>query len=292
MVNRNGRRTGLFGLGAWLLLGSISPGSLAQVTAGASRAPLQLGVLPITSTRVLLRNYQHLQQYLERELGQPIELVTAPDFRSFQRATLEGRYDLIATASHLGRQAQLDAAYLPLARYSASHRTLLLMSREQPVRSIEELRGRSLSGPDAMTLAAMDTLAWLQERGLRTPSEFNLIETPTPPSAIQAVLNGQSLLAIGTPQGLMNTPVALREKMDIFARLPEIPSLMWLAHPRIAPLHVRIRKLLLDFTPAIDEGRAFYEATGYEGLREILPSELRLVDSYVARLREMQKAAR
>lgn len=280
------RRAGLLaGLG-WLGLGVV------PFTSRAQARPLQLGLLPVTSTRALLKNYQWVEAYLARELGQPVELVTAADFRSFQIGTLEGRYDLIVTASHLARQAQLDAGYQPLARYRAMQRTLLLTARDRPLKNIEGLRGRSLASPDSLTLASIEAHAWLQARGLRPGVDYTLIETPTPPSAAHSVLNQQSVMAISTPQGLKNTPEELREQLEVFATLPEIPSLMWLAHPRIAALAPRLKAALLALTAESAEGRAFFEATGYVGLREVQAAELKAVDGYLPRLREILKAGK
>lgn len=282
------RRAGLLaGLG-WLGLSVLPRTAWAQGTAPAR--PLLLGVLPVTSTRALLKNYQLLQAHLERQLGQTVELVTAADFRSFQANTLQGQYDVIVTATHLGRMAQLDAGYRPLARYRALHRTLLLTARDRPLKNIEELRGRSISGPDPLTIASIEAQSWLQARGLRAGTDYNWIVSPTPPSAAQALLNRQAVLTISSPQGLKNTPEELREQLTVFATLPEIPSLMWLAHPRVAALAPRLTTALLAFTAESAEGLAFFDATGYVGLREVSAAELNAVDAYLPRLRESLKA--
>jgi phosphonate transport system substrate-binding protein len=231
-----------------------------------------------------------VQTYLERELGQPIELVTATDMRTFHANTLKGQYDVIVTASHFARQAQLEAGYQPLARYRNDHRSLLLTARDRPLKNIEELRGRSLAGPDPLTLTAIDAQSWLQARGLRAGTDYNWIVVPTPPSGGQAVINRQAVLTVNSPQGFRTTPEELREQLTVFATLPEIPSLMWLVHPRLAALAPRLTSALLAFTTESAEGRAFYDTTGYIGLREVQAAELKAVDAYLPRLREQMKA--
>lgn len=280
------RRRGLLAGAGWLCLSALPRAAQAS----APVRPLQLGLLPITSTRVLIKNYQQVQTYLERELGQPVELVTATDFRTFQANSLQGQYDVIVTAPHLGRMAQLDAGYRPLARYRAMQRTVLLTARDRPLKNIEELRGRSISGPDPLTLASIEAQSWLQARGLRAGTDYTFIVTPTPPSAAQALLNRQAVLTISTPQGLKNTPEELREQLEVFVNLPEIPTLMWLAHPRLAALAPRLTTALLAFTAESAEGRAFFEATGYVGLREVPAAEPNAIDVYLPRLRELLKA--
>ncbi len=273
------RRSALWGLGLALW------GPFVQAQTEATARTLRLGLLPITSTRVLLKNYQHVESYLERRLGLAVELESAPDFQTFHRNTLDRRYDLIVTAPHLGRHAQSDAGYVPLARYSAPHRTLIMMSKARPVRKVEELRGGSLASIDSLTLASSDSAAWLRARGLQAGADYAVVTTPTPASAAHALVNGQAILAVSSPQGVMNTPAELREQIEVFASLPEMPSLMWLGHARVGPLLPHVKAALLAFAADSVDAPAFFEATGYQGLRDVQPAELQAVDVHLARLR-------
>lgn len=279
------RRTGLLAVAGWLGLAALPRTGWAQGPAPARS--LLLGVLPITSTRVLLKNYQHVAAYLERRLGMRIELETAPDFQTFHRKTLESRYDMIVTAPHLGRHAELDAGYLPLARYSAQHRTLIVMSKARPVRKAEELRGGSMAMIDSLTLASTEAHAWLRARGLQPGADYSVVLTPTPASAAHALVNGQTLLAVSSPQGLLNTPKELRDEIEVFVALPDMPSLMWLGHGRVNRLLPQITQALLAFAADAPDGQPFFEATGYQGLREVQTAELQAVDVHLPRLRGM-----
>lgn len=258
----------------------------------AASRPLRLGVLPITSTRVLLRNYQHVQAYLQRRLGQPVELETAPDFQTFHRHTLDQRYDLVVTAPHLGRHAEMDAGFVPLARYSAPHRTLIVMAKARPVRNVEELRGANLASIDSLTLAATESAAWLRARGLQAGTDYAIVYTPTPAAAAHALINGQALLAVSSPQGLMNTPRELREQIEPLVSMPEMPSLLWVGHGRLGKRLPAVKEALLELAGDVADGRAFFEATGYQGLREVQIAELKAVDVHLPRLRGLMGTAR
>jgi phosphonate transport system substrate-binding protein len=76
-----------------------------------------LGVAPHTSARVILEMYQPLRLHLEKSLGNPVEVVTAPDFNEFARRALAQEYDLAITTGHQARLLQTDANYLPLLTY-------------------------------------------------------------------------------------------------------------------------------------------------------------------------------
>lgn len=260
-----------------LLVSMLPDVALAQTQAQA-RA-LQVGILPISTARILIKNYQPLRAHLERELKRPVELVTAPDFRTFHFNTIEGNYDLIITAAHLGRIAETAANYVPVARYKAPHKTLLIVARDQPLKSIQDLRGKVVAGIDPIALAVNETVLWLRQQGLRAGTDFTLLETPSPISAAYSVQNHQSIMAISSPQGLKQLPEDLRGNIKIFATLPELPSLMWLAHPRMKSEVPRLKSALLGFTSKSNEGAMFYDATGYIGMRKVTPEETMDMDT-------------
>ena len=278
------------GLSAWFfyLVFSITPCVvLAQVTAQAK--VLQVGILPTLSARALLKNYQPLQLYLERELKRPVELSTAPDFRTFYSNTIEGKYDVVVTAAHMARLAQTEAKYVPLASYKAVNRAILLEAKDKPLRSIQDLKGKALAFGDRNALIVSQTLHYLLEQGLREGVDYTLLETQSHNSAAYSVQSHQSILAITAPSGFKNIPDAIKDSVQVYATLPELPSLTWMAHPRMASEVPMIKAALIGFTSNSEEGRQFFEATGYIGLRDISNVEMKLLDPYAKELRDMLK---
>ena len=278
------------GLSAWFfyLVFSITPCVvLAQVTAQAK--VLQVGILPTLSARALLKNYQPLQLYLERELKRPIELSTAPDFRTFYSNTIEGKYDVVVTAAHMARLAQTEAKYVPLASYKAVNRAILLEAKDKPLRSIQDLKGKALAFGDRNALIVSQTLHYLLEQGLREGVDYTLLETQSHNSAAYSVQIHQSILAITSPSGFKNIPGVIQDSVQVYATLPELPSLTWMAHPRMASEVPMIKAALIGFTSNIEEGRQFFEATGYIGLRDISSAEMKLLDPYAKVLSDTLK---
>jgi len=261
-----------------LVLAMASNGVLAQDSVQGK--VLQVGVLPTLSARVLLKNYQPLQIYLERELKRPVELTTARDFRTFHFNTIEGKYDVVVTAAHLARLAQTEAKYVPLAGYKASNGAVLIDARDQPLRSVQDLKGKTLAFGDRNALNVIQAVRYLRERGLREDVDYTLLETSSHTSAAYSVQNHQSALAVTSPSGYKNIPDAIKGSVKVFALLPAIPSLTWMAHPRVATEVPRIKAALLGFTSGTEEGRQFYEATGYIGMREVTSDEMKALEPY------------
>lgn len=251
---------------------------------------LQVGILPTLSARVLLKNYQPLQLYLERELKQQVELTTATDFKTFHLNTIEGKYDVVVTAAHMARLAQTEAKYVPIAVYRAANRAVLIEATDQPLRSIQDLRGKSLAIGDRNALIVSQTISYLLQQGLREGIDYTLVETPTHNSAAYSVQSHQSVLAVSSPSGLKNIPDAIKDSVKIFAVLPDLPSLIWLVHPQLTSETPRIKAAILGFTSDMDEGKQFFDATGYIGLRDISSAEMKLLDPYAKVLSNTLKA--
>lgn len=252
----------------------------------AQPAQLVVGILPTLSPRVLIGNYQPMRLYLERTLKRPVELVTATNFTAFHQSTMAGKYDLVVTAAHLARLAQIEGRYSPLATYQSVNRAVLLTSLSTPLKSVKDLKGATVATLDRFALIVSQTLIWLQEQDLQWGKDYQLLETSSHNSAAYSVLSGESMLAIVSPAGLKQMPAAIQNKLQVFATLPPLPSLMWLAHPRMTSEVPRLKSVLLAFTPTLSEGKTFFDKTGYLNMREITPEEMNSLDPYIPHLKQ------
>lgn len=252
----------------------------------AQSDPLVVGVLPTLSPRVLINNYQPFRLYLEQTLKRPVQMVTATDFARFHKSTMAGDYDVVVTAAHLGRLAQMDGGYIPMATYISTNRALLVTSRTSPLKGIANLRGQNIATLDRFALITAQARVWLEEQGLQEQQDYRLLEATSHNSAGYSVLSGESPLAIISPAGWKQMPANIRDNLQVYAVLPALPSLMWLASPPHAREVPRIKAALLAFSPGFPQGKQFYEVTGYQGMREVLPEEMKSLDIYTTYLKK------
>ena len=150
----------------------------------------QVGVLPNLSPRVLLTNYRPLRDYLAATLGLPVEIATAPDFRTFQARTLAGEYDLVVTAANLGRIAQLDAGLTLIAGFEPPIPALLVTLKAAQAPSIEALRGKALAVSNPQSLLVLIGKNWLRQRGLSAGTDYDLVWTRNEDSLAQVLASG------------------------------------------------------------------------------------------------------
>lgn len=252
----------------------------------AQETPLVVGILPTLSPRVLLSNYQPIRSYLEKTLRRPVEMVTAKDFSTFSKSTARGDYDIVVTAAHLARLAEVESGYLPLVTYKAPNRAMLLTTSKAPLHNIQDLRGHTVATLDRSALITSQTLIWLREQGLQEPEDFKLIETSSHNSAAYSVLSGESTLAITSPGGWRMMPANIKDRLKLLTSLPPLPSMMWLAHRRLIKEAPNLRSVLLDFSPDLPEGKQFFDATGYQYMREITPQEMKSLDPFIPYLKQ------
>ncbi len=267
----------------WILLAS-----LLCASAALAQEALRVGLLPIFTPRVLVDMYQPLRTYLEQGLGRPVVLYTAPDFRAFHQETRAGAYDLVLTAAHFARLAELEQAFLPLAAYTSVNRPLLVAARQRPLRELSDLRGETLAVFDPLALNVLMALHWIEAQGLHPGKDFQVLEAPGHNSVAHALVSGKARLGVSAPTGLNNLQSPLREEIVIWRELPATVALAWLAHPRLKQEAARLRGLLLRF-PETAPGQAFLARSGYQGLRPLRAGELGSLDPIV---RELERRLR
>lgn len=248
------------------------------LSAHAAGPPLRMGILPLLSPKVLFTQYQPLRVYLERELQRPVEMSTSPDFRRFHEDTLAGDFDLLLSAPHLARHAQLGAGFLPVATYLSINRAILVMSKERPVTKLEELRGHNFAIFDPLALVVLQARQWLEDQGLKAGRDYRVVVAPSQTSVVYSVQIGESLMGVIAPSGLRQISAEVRrDQIQVYAELPPVRTQVWLVHPRMAAEAERIKAALLRFG-ASAEGARFYEGNEYDGMRAVGAEELRELD--------------
>lgn len=255
---------------------ALGPG---EALAQPGNAPLTLGVLPNISARVLLTHYQPMREYLQQTLGRAVEVVTANDFRAFAQATREGKYDAVVTASNLGRVAQVDSRWTPIAQYEPGIPALLvgLASREAPV---TQLRGKALALANPQSLVALVGLRWLNGQGLQQGRDFQVVRTPNDDSLGAVLLNGEAPFAIMSMGEFRAKPEAMRQSLRIVRQITTVPGFFVMANPALPAAQRQRLKALILALPASADGARFFELSGFRGIREIADADLTFADPF------------
>lgn len=253
-------------------------GPLAAQAAG--ERVLRLGIMPFNSTLALFKTHQPLRQYLQKVLGRPVELFTAPDYFTFLNTSLAGDYDLLITGPHFG-VINLQRDYEALVRYKATLQPVFVVRPNSGIHTLEDLRGKRIGLSSRLSISSIGGVKWLLDHGLQMGRDYQLFERATHGAAVAAVAVGELDAALTTHTPLRQVPEDVRAKVDILPIDVRVPHLMTLAHSRLGKTEIkRIRDALLNFgsTP---EGRAFFQDTGYEDYVPISADDLKTLTPYV-----------
>jgi phosphonate transport system substrate-binding protein len=266
-----------------LLLALLSPAAFA----GQAAKPLEFGVFPNLSARTVVTMYQPLRAYLEKQLGRPVNIYTAPTFKAFVERSLKREYDLMLAAPHFSRLAETDAGYIPLAVYSRELRAILVVPKGSPYKSVADLKGESVAVPDSLALMSMFAVQMLRDNGLTPGKDVFLVNVRGHDNAVLSAIHGESAAAATSAAPLGQMPDDVKNRVRVLATSDKVPHQAFMASPKLPPAEVeRLRQLLLEFalTP---EGRAFLETNKFGGLRPIAAGELKQLDPYAAEARKI-----
>lgn len=274
MTYSPGRRSASFAL--------IAACFLPRTVWSQDSSGLEIGILPNISARVLLAQYQPMRTFLAQTLGRPVQLSTAPSWNAFHERTLAFDYDLVITASHVARVAQLERGFVPLLVYEPPIKGMIVCARARPLKNIADLNGQTLALSNPKSLVTLRGFQWLAEQGLARGRSFKTINTPTDDSVGNVVIHGDAVAAMLSGGEYRAIPEPVKEQLQVVTTFAEVPGFVVLASPRLAPDLVHsIRQELLRFSNGSPEGKAFFAATGFTALRELPDGLMASMDPYV-----------
>jgi phosphonate transport system substrate-binding protein len=254
----------------------------APATLSVAVSPLRLGIIPTVSARVILTNYQPMRTYLETELGEPVELQTATDFRAFHARTRANEFDVIVTAVNLARVAQVDHRWVPIAIFEPPILGVLVKPKNSPHGGVAGLKGKNLALANPQSLIALRGFVWLAEKGLRKDVDYTPVQARNDDSL------GTLLNSPDTPYAMMSMgefrviPEATRANLEIETEFAKVPGFVSMHAPGLAAARAaQVKAALLKFGESA-QGKQFFELSGVRAVRTVQAGELEALDPFVA----------
>lgn len=247
---------------------------LAAALSANATPSFRIGVAPHSSARVIIKMYQPLRQYLEKALGQPVEIVTATDFTEFARRAAAQQYDIAITTGHQARFLQTDAAYLPLLTYAADFLAVALVAKDSAYHTPADLAGTTAYGLSPTSLVTLWGRHWLQRNGV---PNVTLKYVSASDSTARLVINGDGSVAFHSLANYQNLPEELRAQLRILDQSLPMVGRVYMLNGRHRARHAEILDALWAFsrTEAAERYFAHYRLGGYRALgeRELMEME-------------------
>jgi len=274
-------------IGRVLIVSGIAIAVAQLAEARAQPAPLQFGVLPNLSARVIVESYQPFRTYLERRLGRAVEIVTAPSFKAYHANLMAGKYDLAVTAANLGRLAEIDAGHHVFAIYEPPIPGIVAVLRAKQIKSPAELRGKVLALANPQSLVAMKGMEWFAAQGLHAGTDFTTLHARNDDSLAQVLGSGEAPMAMMSLGEFRAIREELRKDLEILVELVRVPGFLALTGNHIEKsLAASIRDAVIELARH-PEGEEFFRRSGFKAIRAVEQTELATLDSVLAETRRL-----
>ena len=244
-------------------------------------ATFRIGVAPHTSARVILEMYQPLRLQLEKALGMPVEVVTAPDFTEFARRMLHQEYDIAITTGHQARLSQTDADYSPLLTYSADFRAVALVAGNSPYKHAKELKGKPVLGLSPTSLVTLWGQHWLKQNGIQEPIRY----VSASDSVARLVLAGEAAAGFVSLANYQSLARDVQSKMRFLVISDPLAGRVYMLNKRQLVRKEPIDAALWSFAGSA-EGKAYFEKYKLEGYRKLKSKELEAMEPYAREVRQ------
>ena len=241
---------------------------------------ITLGVFPYVTAGQLVEYHTPLKNYIAKSLSRPTELVTAPDFISFDERTHAGDYDLILTAPHFGRLAERRDGYQRVARTLHEVQAVFLVPKDSNIQKLEDLPGKRIMVGQPASVIYQMAVGDLAKKGLIAGKNITMIETRTHNNALYAPLRHEADVGITGILLWEKLTGEQKEKLRVIHISHGVPGFMLMAHPRISKRDVeKLRRALLTMgkTP---EGKKYLNNTGLRGFGTIDDKTMIALDPY------------
>lgn len=242
-----------------------------------------IGIAPHTSPRVILEMYAPLRLHMEKALGMPVEIVTAPNFDIFAQRSLVQEFDIAVTTGHQARLFQKDAQYIPLLTYKADFKAVALVAAKGPINAPADLKGKDVLGLSPASLVTLWGQHWLAENKV-VPSSIKYISASD--SVAQLIISGEVASGFTSLANFQKLDQGVRDQLHILAESQPMVGRVYMLNHRRAAMEKDIAAALWAFA-ATPEAAKYFETNKLEGYRLLKPNEMADMDIYADETRKL-----
>jgi phosphonate transport system substrate-binding protein len=216
------------------ILGGLVGGFSMLPSANAATV-LRLAVVPQLTPVEMTRAWSPIVQALG-QAGVVCELIVYPTIASFETDFLKGRADLIFLNPYHMVMAKRAHKYEPLLHDTRPLEGVLIVKRDGPVNSIEQLKGHRISFPAPNAFAASLFIRSILER--QHHLQFDAHYAGTHRNAVRQVLSGDAAAAGVVKTTLEKEPLDVQQAVRVIYTTPPLAPHPLAVHPRV-PMAVR-----------------------------------------------------
>lgn len=210
-------------------------------------------VVPQFEQRKLFSIWKPIVDELAQRSGLSLKLVATLTVPEFEHGIAQGAFDFVYANPYHIMKVSSTQGYIPLVRDATPLRGVLVVRKDSPIRTPEELAGKTVAFPSPNALGAC--LLMRADLAKLFKVEVKPLYVKTHSSVYLHVANGLVSAGGGVEKTLQEQDAGIRDALRVLYTTREMPSHPIAAHPRV-PLENRekVRDALLKIA-ASEEGR-------------------------------------
>lgn len=246
---------------------------------------LRIGLVPNVSTHILMQNYAPLKNFFLAQGFKQVTLISADNFKDFNDRTKAQEFDLIVTAPHMGRLAQMDYKYEPLVAMTPNIKALMIVATDGQA-STEQLKNANIAFANPQSLVAMIGNKWLANKAMQPNIDYTPVTVPREDNIGNLILEGRAKFGILSNAELRAIPERLQSKLKVIEVLADIPNFIILSNANYSQnQNLQLKSLFKKFSDPNQFSDQFFTLTGFTSMRPVSESQMKSLDAYLAQTR-------
>jgi phosphonate transport system substrate-binding protein len=190
-------------------------------------AEIKFGLLPTQPEKKLIEMFTPLAQYLEKETGMKVKLVTPKDFDAYTQQAIAGGFDIGYANPNIYIDIKKAVPQVePLAVVTGKLKGVFIVAEDSPIKAIKELKGKKVSFVDTGSAAGyVAQMLELQKVGIKK-EDMTITFAGKPPKVAEAVRDGKAD-AGGMPEGVFKK-LPFVDMMRVIGKTIDLPN--WPVH--------------------------------------------------------------
>lgn len=225
-------------------------------------APYKFGVFPYMAPLRLESIYAPIARAFSEHIGRPVQFRTASNFTQFFENLEAEKYDIAFIQPFWYVDAADRFGYLPLARLREPLSAVIFVLDDSPIRSVDDLRGKSVATPPPKGPATRMAIRALEDKGIVPGRDLALKSFKSVDSCYQQLVIGSVSACISGQLVRRQVEENLKVELRVLLKTPGIPSLSFVVHPRVRPKdRARLLETILSWGDS-EAGRALERGLG------------------------------
>lgn len=237
----------------------------------AAEEPLRFGVFPYKSPKEMMKLFMPIARQLEKEIGRPVHLSSAPDAEQFNQRAIDGKYDLIWPCNTCYFKIHEKAGFEAVASGAPTFHGIVIVRKDSGISQLEQLQGKKVAAAWKNSYAAYKFLFFkMKELGYSPPEDFLVSFLGKLDSIIFSVVGRHHDAGVIREDALASSRFdRVRDQLSVIYTSPNVPQFPFAVKPGMDQRLIdQIVKVLTEINDTTSQGKAMLNALK---VKEIIP---------------------